>query len=396
MKLKNYRFLLKNHYTYLYFAALALLIFVLLYRLGNLVSGVSPGEVAAAQAKYGWHGLSNSFFYFPLKLVRSIDFKLFAVHGQSLTRLPNALFGLLSALSFSFIIYVWHGKKISILSTFLFITAAWFLHASRLASYDILYLWGSISLLLTQCLLSEYSESKLATLLSFFIWGLLLTIPGFIYLLLVFFVLEKNLIIVAYFKNSTNTYKLLDILALIIWLPLTIKTLIHSANLKIYLGLPSHFPNIGHITKDFFAVAVHLFIRGPEYTNIWLGKAPILDFFVLALCVIGIYFYITHIKSSRAKLLFSLFTASYILIALGGAVTLSLIVPFAYIFAATGMAYLLHEWFSVFPKNPIARRLGISILCLAVFFSSLYNLRAYFVAWRHDPTTHQSFNRRLE
>jgi hypothetical protein len=76
---------------------------------------------------------------------------------------------------------------------------------------------------------------------------------------------------------------------------------------------------------------------------------------------------------------------------LGGAAYLSLVVPLLYIFAATGIAYLLHEWLRVFPLNPVARKLGIGLVVVAVAVSCSYNLRAYYVAWPHNAATQTAF-----
>lgn len=111
MKLKNYQHIYKNQYFYLYLLGLVILIFLLIFRLGNLVGGMSQSEIIASKTSYGWHGIYNSVIYLPLKVLRSIDFKLFKDHGQTLTRLPNIVFGFLSVISFSYIVYIWHGKE---------------------------------------------------------------------------------------------------------------------------------------------------------------------------------------------------------------------------------------------------------------------------------------------
>jgi len=385
-----------NHYVYLYVLAAIALIFLLLYRLGGLVGGMSTSEIVTAHGIYGWHGLTSNILYLPINLIRSIDFKLFPNHGQTLTRLPSALFGLFSVVSFSYIIYIWHGKRTSLLSTLLFITAAWGLHVSRLATNDIMFFWGIISLILTQVLLSEYSGNALVTMGSFFIWGLLLTIPGFLYLLILFYAIERNLILDALSDLKSWSAKLISFVLLLLWVPLIAHHLINSAaNIRNYLGLPATIPTLSHYLKDFIAVGVHLFIRGPEYPDIWLGKSPILDFFTVVLAILGIYFYFKHFASNRSKLLYAMFVCSYILVSFSGSIPLSLLVPLVYVFAATGMAYLLHIWFQVFPKNPLARRLGISLITLGVLISCLYNYRAYFVAWRYDPTTKATFSHHL-
>jgi hypothetical protein len=141
-------------------------------------------------------------------------------------------------------------------------------------------------------------------------------------------------------------------------------------------------------------VFVNLFVSGPHQPALWLGRAPILDVFTLAMCIIGLYFYGLHPRASRTKLLGSLFLIGAVLVALAGPVGLSLLVPILYIIAATGITYLIKEWLKVFPLNPLARGLGLGLVALAVTLACAYNLRAYFVAWPHNDNTHAVFHYR--
>ena len=145
------------------------------------------------------------------------------------------------------------------------------------------------------------------------------------------------------------------------------------------------------LLKQFAAVPVHLFIRGPQYPELWLGKAPILDVFALVACILGIYFYLTHWKASRSRYLAVLALFGFVLVGLGGPVGLSILVPLLYMAVATGLAYLLRDWLKTFPNNPLARSLGIGLVVFAVTLSCLYNYRAYFIAWPHTAVTKATF-----
>jgi len=119
--------------------------------------------------------------------------------------------------------------------------------------------------------------------------------------------------------------------------------------------------------------------------------APILDAFTLLAAALGIYFYAKHSKAWRSRTIVMMFAIGVILVALGGPVGLSLLVPLLYVTAAAGLAYILHDWLKVFPNNPLARGLGISLVALLVGLSCIYNLRAYYVAWPHNPDTKATF-----
>jgi 4-amino-4-deoxy-L-arabinose transferase-like glycosyltransferase len=374
--------------------AVAGLSWLLLNRLGSLTGGLSAGELSAATAPVGWHGIYHQPLDLPLKLVRSVVFVLFPNHGQALTRLPNVLFGALAIVSFAWLVRLWHGTRTAIMASLLFATSAWVLHASRLASFDVLYLWATPTLLLVYMQLQKHKTSAWAWYGSLLVWGLLLYVPGMVWLVLVAAYWQRGILVSAWRHFGQWRQRLLYLLAGLVWLPLLVVDLRRPGELRAWLGLPAHFARPATVLKQFVAVPAHLFVRGPQYPDIWLGRAPVLDVFALAACVIGIYFYVTHRQAGRSRLLGSFAVVGFVLVGLNGPVGLSLLVPLLYVGAATGIAYLLHEWLSVFPNNPLARGLGIGLLALVVGLSCVYNLRAYFVAWPHNQTTQAIFQYR--
>jgi hypothetical protein len=365
------------------------------YKLGSLIHGLSQTEIAASTQAVGWHGIYHSPDFLPLKILRSIDFKLFHHHGQFLTRFPNTILGFISAACFGALIYMWHGQRTAVLATLMFCCSAWVLHASRLASFDVMYLFGITSLLLVHQLLYKFDENLFVWLLNFFLWGLLLTIPGFIWIVLVDIFFQREILADGWRYFELWWHRALSVVLLIIWLPLIGLYVKHVAGLKVWLGLPTKFPGVLNLVKQFLAVFYHLFIRGPLYPNLWLGRSPALDVFTLALAIIGIYFYGTKLSSSRSRLLALMFIVSVILVSLGGPVSFVLLIPLMYVMAAMGLSYMIHNWLKVFPRNPIARYFGIGLISLAVIFSCVYNLRAYFVAWPNNPDAVSTFSHRL-
>lgn len=368
-----------------------LLAAILLYKLGSLMSGLSSGEISAATTPVGLHGIYHHPQYLPLELVRSIDFTIFKSHGQTLTRLPNTLFGALAIINFAWVIKQWHSPRTAVLATVLFATAAWTLHVSRLASFDVMYLWAMPTLILSYSLLQRHSDSKLVWYACLVSWLFMIYIPGLIWLLLASLYLERQALRKALVDFSGWWQRVSYAAMVVIGLPLLVVDLLRPHRLAGWLGLPSHFPGLGTVIKHFVAVPVHLFIRGPQYPTLWLGRAPLMDIFSLVLCLIGIYFYATHLQAARSRLLLAFALISFVLVGLNGPVSFSLIVPLMYVSAATGIAYLLHEWLQTFPRNPLARSLGIGIIVLAVVLSASYNLRAYFLAWPHNVISQSVF-----
>ncbi|HEX4774904.1 MAG TPA: hypothetical protein VH234_05290 [Candidatus Saccharimonadales bacterium] len=364
---------------------------LLLYKLGSLTSGLSPIEVKAATSPVGWHGIYHNPLYLPLKLVRSVVFFFFKTHGQTLTRLPNALFGGLAILTFASLIRLWHSGRTALLTSLLFATSAWVLHVSRLASFDVMYLWAMPTLLLANALVYRYSHRGWAVYGSLIMMGLLLYVPGMVWLIVINLIFLRKHLAEAWRHFGRPWQRSLFGLVTLLWLPLLILDLTRPGQLTQWLGLPAHWSSLKLLVKHFVAVPAHLLVRGPQLPEAWLGKAMVLDVFSLVLCLLGIYFYARHLKAGRSRLLLAMAIGGWVLVSLGGPVGLSLLVPLLYVAIATGLAYLSHEWLQVFPLNPLARGLGLALLSMAVALACWYNLRAYFVAWPHDPTTQVTF-----
>src|SRR4051812_5833112 len=85
---------------------LAGLSWLLLHKLGNLTGGLSASEMKTVAAPVGWHGIYDHPFDLPLKLVRSVVFWIAPDHGQLLSRLPNAIFGGLTMVTFGWLIWI--------------------------------------------------------------------------------------------------------------------------------------------------------------------------------------------------------------------------------------------------------------------------------------------------
>ncbi len=368
-------------------AVAAVIAGLMLYKLGSLTKGLSIHEIVVSQMTLGWHGLTQNPLYFPLTFVRSVFFILFSHHGQTVVRLGNTIFGVLAVLAFSKLVQLWYGGRTALLSSIMFISSAWMLHVSRYASNDVLYLAALPVLFYTQIGIKQ-AKKPLWLFCGATIWGLALYIPGLVWIVGVqVWLLRKEIKRLWQLMPGLRSRIALGSLAFV-WLPLLASYIFRSfAHLFTWLGFPTHFPAFIELIKQFAAVPIHLFIHGPKNPELWLGRTPVLDIFSLTCAALGIYFYAKHFKAARSRALFSIFAVSWVLVALGGPVSLSLLVPLLYVFVACGLGFLLHDWLKVFPRNPFARSFGIGLIILAVTASSFYNLRAYFVAWPHSTDT---------
>lgn len=362
-----------------------------LYKLGSLIPRFSPTEYQTANSVLGFHGFFYHIFYLPLEMIRSIFFAIFPSHGYFTTRLPNAIFGILSIAIFSYIVYQWHGKRVALLATLLFSCSAWMLHVSRLASYDVMYAFSMLTIILVTVLIKKYKTHPYIFVLSGLLLGIAATTPGVIWLVLLALLLIKDDFIIGWKHLNNSWQKIVFTVVSMSFIPLIAFSIIKHGGLLNYFGLPSKFDGIVESLKHLIGAPVHLFIRGPQYPELWLGRQPVLDIFVLITVFLGIYFYAHHRSAARSKVLLVMLTASLILTGLGGPVSLSAAVATAFLLSATGIAYLLRDWLTMFPINPIARLLGISVVAVAVLLSCSYGIRSYFVAWPNNTETNKTF-----
>jgi 4-amino-4-deoxy-L-arabinose transferase-like glycosyltransferase len=352
---------------------------------------MSKQELVTAGQPVGWHGIYQDPLNLPIKLVQSVVFFLAPDHGQLLTRFPNAIFGAITVLLFASLIKGWHGNRTALLATALFAASAWILHSSRLANYDVQYLLAAVMLLRIDHLLPRQHKNFIAIYSLLLVVMLLLYVPGVLWFVILGIYFQRKAI-VASWKNMKKLKAKLLVVATIIagFAPLMIHMLRPGA-FKTWLGFPAEFASVSATIKDVATVPINLFVYGPHRPESWLGQAPILDIFALLISLLGIYFYAKHFSAHRTRLLGSFLLVGWLLVGLGGAVSLSVLVPLLYVAAAAGLTYLLKEWLNVFPLNPLARAAGVSLVVLAVSLSCLYNLRAYFVAWPHNSETRAVF-----
>jgi hypothetical protein len=112
------------------------------------------------------------------------------------------------------------------------------------------------------------------------------------------------------------------------------------------------------------------------------------------LVAFGVYWYFFLRRLDRTKLLLGGLVGGAILSALS-IDALPILLPFIYLLAGAGMTLLLQQWFTVFPRNPLARNIGVGLIAVLLAFVGYYHMHRYFVAWPHTPETKQAYSLRI-
>jgi len=170
----------------------------------------------------------------------------------------------------------------------------------------------------------------------------------------------------------------------------------HDTNqLLAVAGLPSTVPTINNMIHNFLNIPTGVLLKGPNSPSQWLGRLPYLDIASTAMLVLGVYSLRYHLLLIRAQLLVGCSLLFIILITLGGSVTSLALLPVIYLLIAGGLAFMLQQWFTVFPNNPVARTIATTLVSVLVLLISYYNISHYFIAWPQTPATRQAFGLQL-
>ena len=148
-------------------------------------------------------------------------------------------------------------------------------------------------------------------------------------------------------------------------------------------------PDVTTYAKNFLWQFSTLFFVAQPFPELYVGSLALLDIFSVAMVFLGIYHFVKYMPKRRK------FSFAFLVIVLAFVVPLSTIyqipmtayIPIIYILIASGVYELLRQWFSYFPRNPIARNSAVVIVAILIGLATLYNLQRFYIAWPNAPET---------
>lgn len=368
------------------FAGLAGLLF---WRLGSLVPGYSTSEVQTYNASLEPSALLDNPINAPFYLaVHGLGF--LGDHSYILTRIAATVLGLTALVLFCWLLHRWYGTRTALLGTLMFGTSPWLLHTARLGTPDVL-LFILLALVVAGVWLKR-TNNPFVLLFCFLLAGVSVYIPGMIWFIVLVGLWEWRHIDFI-FKRHLWAVGLGGLIFMAALAPLAWAFYNAPALAKTWIGLPAEgWPDIIGVLQNIAEVPLALFFSAPENYETWLGTLPILDAFAAAMLLLGSWLYIKHSRLARAKLFVPVMVIGWGLVALGGAVSMSILVPFVYIIVAVGVGFMIDVWLNVFPRNPVAKTLGFALISAALLVSINFQLRSYFIAWPNTPETREIFS----
>lgn len=376
------------------FIAIAVIssILVLLVSFLNLESitnsQLSQPEITTLESSRSIRAIADKPLYAPFNIIEFLAIKV-SSNSIYIYRAVAATFGVISIFIFYKLTHYWFSPLLAWLGTAMFATSSLYLHHARLSVSAMLVPLSLLGLLWAVWYLRQTSFSNLSVLLLAVLLFASLYIPGFIWFALLSIALQRRHIQQA-LKAISPPIAIAGFLVSLATLAPLIRSFVLDPQIMLeWAAIPSNISFSDFLT-NLINVPLALTVRAPLDPVFNLGRLPYLDVFTIAMATLGAYAFIIRLQLVRTRMLAISSLISWILIATG---TISIVVflPVIYILATGGIMFLLQQWYSVFPKNPIARSIGLSLLIITVSISIFYNLNRYFIAWPHNPSTVESF-----
>ena len=369
--------------------ALALVGIYLLFiwRIGDLPPNFSPLEKAAVLDSSSIKNIVDNPLNIPHKLVQYGVQELFGVSTTSM-RLVSAFFGLLATICFFLICKWWFKSTIAWFASALFIFSPWLIINSRSADTAIMFL-SSITIIAAYLWLQSSDKQHDFALISLALAAMLsLYIPGVVWITIVGALAVQKPLYSAYKQSAAVVRYVLPIIMTLLITPLAYAVVYDPRLLKQLLLIPDQLLSpVDSLTAIVWS-GLGVIWRTRDNLPTTLGTLPVLDALCVVLFIVGCFWLLSEYRRRRTYWLFGTLAVSIVVIGLNRqALLLMLILPAIYIIIAAGLNFLYKEWFTVFPRNPLAKWVGIGVIVIAVTISCIYNVRYSLVAWPRSPET---------
>ena len=357
-------------------------------RLGSLV----PGHSVYDHPHY--LGLSKDGFlsdisYAPLKAGQKI-MVLADDNNATLIRFVSVVAVVVASCLLYLLLRHWHTRRVSLMATFLFATSSVSLQFAHTSNKHAMLLGVIPTLLL--CSVWFKSKKTLSRLpLISALMALTLYVPGMLVILPALALVYRRRLLLVWRYVGKHTRNVSLALFVLLASPLVAAVAMRPAQLKGLLGFAGPF-DISSIRDRAISIPDQLLYRGFDDPALWLVGTPILDVATLAFVLLGVYSYVKGPHPLRFRILVGLVIGVVGLVVLG-AVPIYLLLPLVYIFAASGIALLLQQWFTVFPRNPFARNFAVVWMIILLVIVAGYHVRRSYLAWPNAPATKQAYQR---
>ena len=334
----------------------------------------------------------NFIVNLPYHLLQRASLHIFGVTTFSI-KLPSLILGIASVIGMFILLRGWFRHNVAVLTTLLIITTGQFLYLSQSGSAGIVYIFWSVWLLVAALMISR--RAPMGWLWKIILAGIIalsLYTPLSIYILLALLsavILHPHLRYIVRKLPKLKT-AIAVVIGLILLTPLIYVIWRHPETARTLLGFPD--------TK--FLVADHITQAVGQYVDFWSPATtpylrPLYGVGTLALILLGVLRLFTAKYTARSYIItaWSLLLVPIIII---NPDSVSITFVPALLLTAMGVASLLHMWYSLFPRNPYARIVGVVPLIILMGGMLLSGVDRYMYAYSYNADMVKQFSRDLE
>lgn len=359
----------------------------------NLTSIPPSSEVNLAKQNGYDSGMAilENPVYGPQKAANYALFK-FGINTEQSFRLVSASLASLAVISFYIMVKIWISRKIALLASVLFASSSWVILSAHSSGFMTSVLLVMPMLLLAATCLKDSKYDRFLPL-NLLLVNSLLFMPFAWPLVGAFYILSAKDIFSA-LKNNNMYLKILLFFAVLIPIAVLAYGLGYKNNFKAFFGTIGTDSSFSLALDRFKDVFEQLFVSGVDQPSLWLFGTPLIDTASIIIILLGIF---TLIKISNRPILglslLALMVYSLTFAGFSLEIYLGLLVPLLYILAAFGLYYLLAQWNSVFPKNPVVKYIGLAAVTLLVFGIASYHTYRFHIAWPRSYYAQEVFRR---
>ena len=324
----------------------------------------------------------------PYHLLQHLSLHFFGVSILSV-KLPSIILGLLSIAGMFVLLRCWFRHNVALLTTLLIITTGQFLYLAQSGTPNIVYIFWSVWLLVAALMISLRARFG-------WLWKIILAgvVALSLYTPLSVYILIALISAVALHPHLRYIVrrlpKIKTAIAVIVGLALLsplIYTVMHHPDVGFtLLGIPNGgFDVVGHILQ---VVALYLDFWSPAHTPY---LTPLYGIGTLALILLGILRLFTTKYTARSYII-TAWTLLLIPIVIINPDSASISFVPALLLTAMGIASLLHMWYSLFPRNPYARIVGLIPLIILMGGMLITGVDRYFYGYSYDPYIAKQFS----
>lgn len=375
-------------YSLVVIGLIVTLVFVGLY----LPGGISNAEMhSVAQSSItNLTNLTNiDIANMPYHILQHISLALFGISILSI-KLPSIILAFLSIIGIVMLLRRWFKPRISVLASLIAITTGQFLFIAQNGTADILYVFWPVWLMLIASLIPYQKQFRPLFIIAFCVTAALsLYTPLSIYVLIAFAVAILIHPHLRYIVKKLPRFELITGIAVtfLITAPLIVSIIKTPDIILTLLGIPSSWPNIG-------ANITSLSIQYLGFAKLGGTTTLITPFFELGsmlIILIGLYRLFQTRETAKSYTIALWILCLIPILVLNPTFTSITFLPLL-ILLAYGLSELLSYWYSLFPRNPYARIIGLVPIVILVTVLVLSGMSRYIYSYKYDPNIVPNFS----